>query len=67
VGAKCGGDGVGEGEGGDMVERGACVTLGSDWAFDYRRGGPRDIMDYVGQWLYVVEMVWMCVLAMWPM
>jgi hypothetical protein len=27
----------------------------------------RDMMDYMGQWLYVVEMVWMWVLAMWPL
>jgi hypothetical protein len=28
---------------------------------------PREMMDFVGQWLYVVEMVWMCVLALWPL
>jgi hypothetical protein len=28
---------------------------------------PRDRMDFVGQWLQVVEMVWMSVLAMWPL
>jgi hypothetical protein len=29
------------------------------------REEPRGMMDCVGQWLYVVEMVWMCVLDMW--
>jgi hypothetical protein len=28
---------------------------------------PRDMMDFVGQCLYVVEMVWMCALAMCPL
>jgi hypothetical protein len=27
---------------------------------------PRDMMDCVGQWVYAVEMVWTCILAMWP-
>jgi hypothetical protein len=28
---------------------------------------PRDVMDSVGQWLYVVEIVRMCFLAVWPL
>jgi hypothetical protein len=28
---------------------------------------PCDMMNFVGQWLYVVEMVWMCALTMWPL
>jgi hypothetical protein len=28
---------------------------------------PRDMMEYVGQWLYVVGTVLMCVLAMWSL
>jgi hypothetical protein len=34
-----------------------------------RAGGEvlRDMMDSVGQWLYAVEMVWVCVRAMCPL
>jgi hypothetical protein len=39
VGAKCGGDGVGEGEWRDVVEHGACVALGSDRALECGWGG----------------------------
>jgi hypothetical protein len=56
VGAKCGGNGVGEGE--------------SRWALTRHLsvGGVelRVMMDSVGQWEYVVEMVRMCARAMWP-
>jgi hypothetical protein len=42
----------------------------SRWARTRHRsagGELRDMMDSVGQWVYVVEMVRMCVLAMWPL
>jgi hypothetical protein len=28
---------------------------------------PRGMMDFMGHWLFVVEIVWMCVMAMWPL
>jgi hypothetical protein len=47
------------------------MVLASRWArtrhLSVGREALRDMMDSVGQWLYVVKMVRMCVLAMWPM
>jgi hypothetical protein len=66
VGSECRGDGVGEGEGGMLWN----MVPASRWARTRHRsvgGELRDIMDSVGQWEYVVEMVRMYVLAIWPM
>jgi hypothetical protein len=68
VGAECGCYGIGEEEGRDVGEHGACVSLGSFEAAQCVVGEVLLVMmDSVGQWTYVVEMVRMCVLAMWPM
>jgi hypothetical protein len=62
---ECGGDGVGEGEGGTLWKR----VPASRWARTRHRkvGGeePRDMIDSMGHWLYAVAMEWMCILAMW--
>ena len=67
VGAECGGDGVGEGEW-EMLWN---MVPGSRWARTRHRnvGGEvlPNMIDSVGHWVYVVEIVRMCVMAMWPL
>jgi hypothetical protein len=47
------------------------MVLASRWARTRHLsvGGEvlRDMMVSVGEWLYVGETVWTCVLAMWPL
>jgi hypothetical protein len=47
------------------------IVLASRWARTMHRsvGGEEllDMMDSVGKWMYVVEMVRMCARAMWPL
>jgi hypothetical protein len=38
----------------------------SRWARSVGGEEPRDMIDCEGQWLQVVEMVWICVLAILP-
>jgi hypothetical protein len=67
VGAECGGNGVGEGEWRVLWN----MVPASRWARTKHRsvGGEelRVMMDSVGQWVYVVEMVRMCAHTMWPL
>jgi hypothetical protein len=67
VGVECGGDGAGEGAWGIWWN----MVPASRWVRTRHVsvGGkePRVMMESMGRWLYVVEIVWMCVMGMSPM